>query len=140
MPASALAIANRRRVTRTSASAFASLRSTTGERSLRIDSAVISLSSNQRGGNHEPDALGIARRQQESSVLTGGISGQAAHPHARNLGRSGRGFEVPGGGQDRPPLTHPELVQGTPVHPRPSPTFEETAQGHPATRAEGCNP
>src|SRR6478609_507831 len=74
MPASALAIANRRRVTRTSASAFASLRSTTGERSLRIDSAVISLSSNQRGGNHEPDALGIARRQQESSVLTGGIS------------------------------------------------------------------
>src|SRR5689334_10423583 len=73
MPASALAIANRRRVTRTSASAFASLRSTTGERSLRIDSAVISLSSNQRGGNHEPDALGIARRQQESSVLTGGI-------------------------------------------------------------------
>jgi predicted ATP-dependent protease len=40
---------------------------------LRIDSAVISLSSNQRGGNHEPDALGIARRQQESSVLTGGI-------------------------------------------------------------------
>src|SRR5690242_2308147 len=74
MPASALAIANRRRVTRTSASAFASLRSTTGERSLRIDSAVISLSSNQRGGNHEPDALGIARRQQESSVLTGGIT------------------------------------------------------------------
>jgi hypothetical protein len=40
---------------------------------LRIDSAVISLSSNQRGGNHEPDALGIARRQQESSVLTGGM-------------------------------------------------------------------
>jgi len=47
---------------------------------LRIDSAVISLSSNQRGGNHEPDALGIARRQQESSVLTGGMSSAAIRP------------------------------------------------------------
>src|SRR5262245_22103486 len=73
MPSSALAIASRRRATRASVSALASLRSTTAVRSLRIDSAVILPSSNQSGGNHTPNPLGIAPKQQESSLSTAGI-------------------------------------------------------------------
>jgi len=45
----------KRRATHASVSLLASLRSTTGERSLRIDSAVILPSSHQSEGNHEPD-------------------------------------------------------------------------------------
>src|SRR5689334_18545918 len=74
MPSSALAIASSRRATRASDFLLASLRSTTGDRSLRIHSAVILPSSNQSEGNHEPDPLGIAPRQQESSLSTPGIS------------------------------------------------------------------
>src|SRR5689334_6038957 len=73
MPSSALAIASSRRATRASDFLLASLRSTTGDRSLRIHSAVILPSSNQSEGNHEPDPLGIAPRQQESSLSTPGI-------------------------------------------------------------------
>src|SRR5690242_11308371 len=74
MPSGALAIASSRRATRASDFLLASLRSTTGDRSLRIHSAVILPSSNQSEGNHEPDPLGIAPRQQESSLSTPGIS------------------------------------------------------------------
>src|SRR5689334_19597377 len=74
MPSRALAIASTRRATRASDFLLASLRSTTGDRSLRIHSAVILPSSNQSEGNHEPDPLGIAPRQQESSLSTPGIT------------------------------------------------------------------
>src|SRR5690349_15904680 len=73
MPSSALAITSSRRATRASDFLLASLRSTTGDRSLRIHSAVILPSSNQSEGNHEPDPLGIAPRQQESSLSTPGM-------------------------------------------------------------------
>jgi hypothetical protein len=62
-----------------SLSPFASLRSTAGVRSRRIDSADIlpSIESIQ-GGNHEPGADGIPQRPQESGVPTVGMSGDIA--------------------------------------------------------------
>src|SRR5258706_13666524 len=74
MPERALAIASMRRATRASGSVFASLRSTAGVRSRRIESADILPSiESMTTGNHDLAAQGIALRQHESSLSTDGI-------------------------------------------------------------------
>src|SRR5215813_10647108 len=78
MPSSALAIARMRRAMRASLSALASLCSTLGVRSRRIDSAdMLPSSESITEGDHEPDLDGIPQRPQESGVPSDGITPQS---------------------------------------------------------------
>ena len=66
---------------RASLSIFASLRSTVGVRSRRIDSANIFPSKRiMAGGNHEPSPYGIPQRPHESVISTGGITHEKSSP------------------------------------------------------------
>src|SRR5215467_2970389 len=95
MPSSALAIARMRRAMRPSLSALASLRSTLGVRSRRIDSAdMLPSSESITEGDHEPDLDGIPQRPQESGVPSDGISPSSSWNSLANLRRllSGRNY------------------------------------------------
>jgi hypothetical protein len=72
---------------RASGSAFASLRSTAGVRSRRIESARIlpSIESTMQG-NHTHEAQGISRRQHESGVSADGMT-SAVPPRGRKSGQ-----------------------------------------------------
>ena len=83
MPSSALAMASMRRPMRASGSAFASLRSTAGVRSRRIESAhILPTIESTTQGSHTHEVQGTSRRQHESGVSADGIR------RCRSAGRS----------------------------------------------------